>query len=437
MDTPLLEISGFEVSAWQLVMCAIVLLAGVYLYARFYKFSVFDETDRNIGRLVNAGFRFRLALTLLLISSLLILRIVNFDFRIFEINGFDFTVNHLSEFLSLFSLALLADWVISHVVIRNRYRKREVSVKKVKDADQHNESNATQQVRYIVYLYLLQILLKRLNLDLVVFDRELKGELFTVHLSDLIVSVIILLLAKVLVWFITQVTLYRMYRRSDIDSGSQYAINQLVMYIIYVMAFLLAMERIVSDMSIIYGGMAALLVGVGLGLQQTFNDFFSGLVLLFERNVMVGDMLEIDGQVGKVLKIGLRASRIETKNSVSMLVPNSKLVNQAVINWTHNDDIVRFEIPVTVSFGEDPAIVKQLLVQVATNHSDILKQPAPFVRLNDFSDKGLLFTLYFFTIEAMKAEDIKSDLRLLIKSDFQQHTVKMPMDTVDYLNKTP
>jgi small-conductance mechanosensitive channel len=437
MDTPLLEISGFEISTWQLVMCAVVVIACIFVYARFYKFSVFDDSERKIGKLLNAGFRFRLALTLLLLSCLLVLRIVNFDIRIFDFNGFDFTINHLAEFLSLFSLALLADWVISHLVIRNRFRKREAPVKKIKDTEQHNESNATQQVRYIVYLYLLQIVMKRLNLDIIIFDRELKGDVFTVHLSDLIVSIIILLLAKVLVWFITQVTLYRMYRRSDIDSGSQYAINQLVMYVIYVVAFLLAMERLVSDMSIIYGGLAALLVGVGLGLQQTFNDFFSGLVLLFERNVMVGDMLEIDGQVGKVLKIGLRASRIETKNSVSMLVPNSKLVNQAVINWTHNDDIVRFELPLTISFGEDPSKIDQILIQAADEHSDILKQPAPFVRLNDFSDKGLLFTLYFFTVEAMKAEDIKSDLRLRIKRDFQQHQINMPLNSVDYLNKTP
>lgn len=435
MDTPIMEISGFEISAWQIVMCAVVLVAGILMYARFYKFSVFEDADRKIGRLVNAGFRFRLALTLILLSFLLMLRIINFDIRIFEFNGFDFTVNHLAEFLSLFSLALLADWVISHLVIRNRFRKREVPVKKVKDSEHHNESSATKQVRYIVYLYLFQILLQRMNLDMVVFDRELKGELFTVHLSDIIVSVIILLLAKVLVWFITQVTLYRMYRRSDIDSGSQYAINQLVMYIIYVLAFLLAMERIVSDMSIIYGGMAALLVGVGLGLQQTFNDFFSGLILLFERNVMVGDMLEIDGQVGKVLKIGLRASRIETKNSVSMLVPNSKLVNQAVINWTHNDDIVRFEVPVAVNFGEDTSKVRQLLLQEAQQHANILEQPAPFVRLNDFSDKGLIFSVYFFTTEAMQAEDIKSDLRFRIDEVFKQHKISMHTDTLELVNK--
>jgi len=183
---------------------------------------------------------------------------------------------------------------------------------------------------------------------------------------------------------------------------------------------------LLSDMSLIYGGAAALLVGVGLGLQQTFNDFFSGLVLLFERSVMVGDILEIDGKVGRVLKIGLRASRIETRDSVSMLVPNSKLVNEAVVNWTHYDNIVRFQTDVNVAYGSDGVVVKGLLLQAAANVKDILEKPEPFVRLNDFGDNGLLFTVYFFTDKVMTAENVRSEVRFEVEQLFRKNNIVIP-----------
>ena len=146
---------------------------------------------------------------------------------------------------------------------------------------------------------------------------------------------------------------------------------------------------------------------------------------------MVGDVLEIEGQVGRVIKIGLRASRIETRNSVSMLVPNSKLVNQAVVNWTHFDNIVRFSVDVSVAYGTDTELVKRLLLEVITNVPDILDKPVSFVRLNDFGDNGLNFTLYFFTSQIMVAENIKSDVRWEIEKLFRKHQIVIPFPQRD------
>jgi small-conductance mechanosensitive channel len=280
-------------------------------------------------------------------------------------------------------------------------------------------------------LYVGQILLKRLNLDIIIMQRMIKGELFTVLVTDVMIAIMIILIAKVFIWFITQISLYRMYKNNDMDEGIQFAINQLVSYVIYVLAFMFAMDRIISDMSIIYGGAAALLVGVGLGLQQTFNDFFSGLVLLFERTVMIGDILEIDGQVGRVLKIGLRASRIETRNSVSMLVPNSKLVNQSVINWTHSDNIVRFEVSILVPYGSDTALIKNLLLKSIVNNDEVMAKPIPFVRLNGFEDNGLSFALYFFSSQVMWAEDVRSNVRFEIDRLFREYDINVPFPQRD------
>jgi len=431
MGDVIFSISGFDISLMALVICGLVVLTAIFIYIKYRNYSFFDEDDSRLSKLHKAGFKIRLALPLIFLTILIILRILNFDFRLIDFNEFEFTINNIAEILALFSVALLIDWMISHVVIRNKFRKREIPVRTSFEHNKTNENKATRLVRYIVYLYIIQILLKRLDIDLVLFQREIKSELFTVHISDILVAFMIMIIARVLVWFITQVTLYRMYKTKDMDEGIQYAINQLVMYVIYVTAFLFALDRIVSDMSIIYGGAAALLVGVGLGLQQTFNDFFSGLVLLFERSVMVGDVLEMDGQVGRVLKIGLRASRIETRNSVSMLVPNSKLVNQAVINWTHYDNVVRFQVDVLVAYGTNTVLVRDLLLQAAAKVPEVLEKPISFVRLNDFGDNGLLFSLYFFSTHVMLAENVRSDVRFEIDLLFRSHNIIIPFPQRD------
>ena len=426
MEQSVFSVSGFDVNILQLILCGVVVFIAFFLYFRFQSYKFFEADDDQLNRFNLGGFKPRLAFAIFIIAILFVLRIINFDINLLEFNSISLTINQIAEILSLFSLAVLFDWIISHVVIRNRFRKREIPARNSIKNEKSNELKATSLVRYVVYLYIGQILLKRLDLDIIIMQRMIKGELFTILVTDIIIAFMIILVAKVVVWFITQISLFRMYKNNDMDEGIQFAINQLVSYLIYVFAFIFAMDRIVSDMSIIYGGAAALLVGVGLGLQQTFNDFFSGLVLLFERSVTVGDILEIDGQVGRVLKIGLRASRIETRNSVSMLVPNSKLVNQSVINWTHSDNVVRFEVQISVPYGTDTILVRELLLKSLDVNHEVLDKPTPFVRLSDFGDNGLSFCLFFFSTQGLWAEDVRSNVRFEIDRLFRENNINLP-----------
>lgn len=426
MEQSVFSVSGFDVNILQLILCGVVVFIAFFLYFRFQSYKFFEADDDQLNRFNLGGFKPRLAFAICIIAILFVLRIINFDINLLEFNSISLTINQIAEILSLFSLAVLFDWIISHVVIRNRFRKREIPARNSIKNEKSNELKATSLVRYVVYLYIGQILLKRLDLDIIIMQRMIKGELFTILVTDIIIAFMIILVAKVVVWFITQISLFRMYKNNDMDEGIQFAINQLVSYLIYVFAFIFAMDRIVSDMSIIYGGAAALLVGVGLGLQQTFNDFFSGLVLLFERSVTVGDILEIDGQVGRVLKIGLRASRIETRNSVSMLVPNSKLVNQSVINWTHSDNVVRFEVQISVPYGTDTILVRELLLKSLDVNDEVLDKPTPFVRLSDFGDNGLSFCLFFFSTQGLWAEDVRSNVRFEIDRLFRENNINLP-----------
>ena len=426
MDTIIFSISGFDITLFQVFLCLLVIVIAFFLYFRFQAYKFFDSSDEQLKRFNLNGLKPRLAASLFFLASLIISRIINYDIILFGYNDLEITFSQTLEILTLFSVGVLFDWIISHVVIRNRFRKREVPVRTSFRDEKTNESKATNLVRYIVYLYVGQILLKRINLDAILMQRTIKGELFTIQISDIIVAIMIIFVAKVIIWFVTQISLYRMYKNNETDEGIQFAINQLVSYVIYVVAIIFALDRIVSDMSIIYGGAAALLVGVGLGLQQTFNDFFSGLVLLFERSVMIGDILEIDGQVGRVIKIGLRASRVETRNSVSMLIPNSKLVNQSVVNWTHSGNVVRFEVSMIVPYGSDTSLIKELLLKSLQNNNEILSKPVPFVRLNDFGDNGLYFSLYFFSTQVMWAEDVRSHVRFEIDRIFRENNIIIP-----------
>jgi len=230
---------------------------------------------------------------------------------------------------------------------------------------------------------------------------------------------------------LTQLVLYGYYRKKDINVGTQFAINQLLKYVIYVLAIIIAIENLGFHMTVIWGGLAALLVGIGLGLQQTFNDFFSGLILLFERSVEVGDVLEIEGLVGTVKRIGLRASLVETRENFSVIVPNSKLVTQNVINWSHFDNKVRFKISIGVAYGSDAEKVKKVLIETAKKNPYLIDYPPPFVRLTDFADSSMQFELHFWSRNFIIIEDVRSDLRFAINQAFNENGIHIPFPQRD------
>ena len=158
----------------------------------------------------------------------------------------------------------------------------------------------------------------------------------------------------------------------------------------------------------------------------TLGNFQRVVVLLFERTVSVGDVLEFDGTVGVVRKIGLRSSIVHTRLNVSMVVPNHLLVNEKVTNWTHFDDSIRFSIEVGVAYGSDTELIKRLLIQAVNDSSYVLNTPTPFVRFLSFGSSSLDFALYLFSREYLIIEDIKSDIRLNVDKLFREHGVTVP-----------
>jgi len=371
---------------------------------------------------------------IILFSAYLLVKLFNLDAELFNIDNGRIILRYSIIIIGLIILvgAWLTEWLFSNILI-NKYEKDRKE--EILDSDENPEnvrSTINKLVQYILIVLAAIAVIKKLDWNFVLFRYPVgDGNFWQFTPSKILTVIVIFLLAQIITWILTQIALFSLFKRRHIDQGSRFAINQLLKYLIYFIATIIAIEGMGIDMTLILGGAAALLVGVGLGLQQTFNDFFSGLVLLFERSVSVGDVMNVGGEIGTVKKIGLRSSIIETRSNVSIIVPNSKLVNESVKNWTHFVEYVRFDVSVGVAYGSDTKLVKKILLIAANEHHQVLDYPVPFVRFGNFGDSSLDFKVYFFTNRYLIIEDINSDIRFRIDQLFREHGISIPFPQRD------
>lgn len=259
-----------------------------------------------------------------------------------------------------------------------------------------------------------------------------------IHLSlyHILLVLFILLFAKIAIWIFLRL-MQKYFTRKKVDRGRQYAFIQVLKYIVYTLTLFVALEAVGVKLSLVWGGAAALLVGIGLGLQQTFNDIISGLILLIEGTVEVDDIIEISGLVGSVTHIGIRTSKILTRDKISVIIPNSKLVVDNAINWSHDKSPTRFKLMIGISYDSDIELASHLLIQAAKEHSNVLKMPEPQVQFSDFGNSSLDFNLYFFSLDYLGIEFTKSEIRYRIIELFRQNDIKIPFPQRDLWLRNP
>lgn len=217
-----------------------------------------------------------------------------------------------------------------------------------------------------------------------------------------------------------------------ITEGKQHALVQIGTYLIYIIGFLFAIKSIGFDVTPFLIGSSALFVGLGFGLQEAFRDLISGLILLFEGDVVVGDIIEFEnGIVATVKKIKLRTSKVRTRDGIVIFVPNSQLINDRVINWSNSNLHTRFHIAVGVAYGSDTKLVEQLLLEVATEQENVSSRIKPFVQFANFGDSSLDFQLVFWSEESWGIERIKSAMRFAIDDKFRAHNISIPFPQRD------
>ena len=422
----LFNVGTHEVTARQLISWGIVLIVTFLVYQLSIKkllpkyFAQEKYVIRDNSRILKS-----IRNIFALIGMIGTVWALEIDFLIYQMKNVDIRVSTVLYALTIWQVAGLLDWLASKVLVYNYHRSRndldyQTSVEKYA---KETSSNAGSLVRLVVYAIAVFLVLQSFNLESYTVVNLTNTQ---IRVSDILEAILIILTARLIFWMVTQLVLYRYYKRSHIDPGSQYAVNQLLKYVIYTMAMLWAISSLGIEMTVLWGGAAALLVGIGLGLQQTFNDFFSGIVLLFERSVEIGHVLNIGGMVGTVQEIGLRTSLIETRDNITVVVPNSKLVTDNVINWSHLDEKVRFQINVGVAYGSNTKLVKEILLKVVGEHPEIVEHPNPFVRFTNFGNSSLDFEVHFFSRNFIRIEDVKSDLRFEIDHAFRENNVEIP-----------
>ena len=218
---------------------------------------------------------------------------------------------------------------------------------------------------------------------------------------------------------------------TEIERGRRHSVYKLFQYVLWVVAVLLGLESVGFQITVLLAGSAALLVGIGLGLQEVFKDFVSGIILLFDGTIRVSDIIEVEGKVGRVKEIRLRASEIETREGIVMIVPNSRFITGNVVNWTHNHKLTRFSVVVGVAYGSDVDKVREVLIECAKQHSEVVKTPEPFVFFSDFADSQLTFSLQFYSRSVFRIEFIKSDIRFAIDRAFRANGITIPFPQRD------
>ena len=219
--------------------------------------------------------------------------------------------------------------------------------------------------------------------------------------------------------------------RVDLPRGVSGSISKLIHYIIIGVGFFvaLAVAGISLDRFALVAG--ALGVGIGFGLQSIVNNFVSGLILIFERPVQVGDTVEVGTLLGKVQRIGVRSSTVRTFDGAEVIVPNANLIANEVINWTLSDQNRRIEVAVGVAYGTDPQRVLDILREVTTGHPEVLESPAPVALFRGFGDSSLDFTLRFWAIRYEEGLQIASDITVAINNALKEAGIEIPFPQRD------
>lgn len=259
------------------------------------------------------------------------------------------------------------------------------------------------------------------------FREFLNYKLFSIGKENIEVSSVIFLVIFVIILnLVIKLIRKLIYRSQKLDDSKKFTIFSLIKYVLYVLGFILGMNMIGINVSVLMGASAALLVGIGLGLQNIFSDFVSGFVLLLDSSIKVGDVIEVDDIVCQVQEINLRTTTVLTRDDKFIILPNTTLTKNHVINWTHSDLNSRFDIQVGVSYNSDVKTVMEILKSETISHRKVSRIPEPFVRFNDYADSALIFNVYFWSADPFRVENLKSELRIKYFEAFREHGIEIP-----------
>lgn len=265
-------------------------------------------------------------------------------------------------------------------------------------------------------------------LDISLF--ELGGRPFTLWtLAHILILVVVLfyVAGKLRNWMAN-----RALARTGMDVGARHAVATITRYVVLLLGLLIILQTAGINLTTLNVLAGAVGIGVGFGLQNVVGNFISGLIIMFERPIKIGDRIVVDNIEGDVVEIGARGTVVLTNDNINIIVPNSKFITENVVNWKYNDARVRLKIPVGVAYGSDLRKVEKLLLDVAGAEPDVIADPAPVVRFMAFGDSALNLELRVWTTSgATRKGRLVSKLNFAIYDIFQSNGIQIPFPQRD------
>ncbi|WP_046287492.1 mechanosensitive ion channel family protein [Zobellia galactanivorans] len=220
-------------------------------------------------------------------------------------------------------------------------------------------------------------------------------------------------------------------RMEEEDQLKFVSVFKFIRYVVYLVVILLTMSSAGIDITLLLTASAALFVGLGLALQELFQDIIGGIFIIIDKSLHVGDIIEVDGKVGKVFEIKLRTTRAITRDDKVIIIPNHKFISDIIYNYTQNHKTTREQVRIGVAYGSDIQLVTKILKNIAEDQSGVLNSPKPFVIFEDFGDSALMFSLNFYITDSFSDPRIKSEIRYKIDAEFRKKAVSIPFPQRD------
>ena len=251
-----------------------------------------------------------------------------------------------------------------------------------------------------------------------------------ITVAALCIAIVVLLCSRLIGQF-SATRLNVLLARREVPEGSRFAIAKILQYATTLVGVLIALTSIGIRLDALFAASTVVLVGIGFGLQNIAQNFISGLILLFERPVSRGDFVQLGQATGTVVDIGMRATRVVTRDEVTIIVPNSELITAQVVNHSVPTRNLRISVRVGVAYGSDTRRVAELLLKVAREEDSVLDEPAPEIRFEDFGESALMFQLLAWIDNPPDDRRIASRLRFAIDDAFRKAGVQIPFPQRD------
>lgn len=265
-------------------------------------------------------------------------------------------------------------------------------------------------------------------------QQVLAFRIFTVGGSVITVSHVALFLLALLATQVLAQTARRVlhkYALASVDPAPRFVIVRVSQYLIWFVGLVVALEFLNIDMTAVALVAGALGIGIGFGLQNVVSNFVAGVVLLLEQPLRFKDRVSVENVEGQVENVSFRATTIVTNDNISIIVPNSQLINQPVTNWSHGDPRIRIHVAIGVAYGSDVELVTRTLLEVARAHENVLPSPEPEVRFLEFGDSSLNFELLVWLDDPPGHYRLRSDLNYAIDAAFRQQGIEIPFPQRD------